>query len=52
MFFIDLFHDVRMYIRCYLARQMPSKRMRICCPKYFYNEEVFYMNLIKYLLNK
>lgn len=48
----NLFHDVRMYIRCYLARQMPSKRMRICCPKYFYNEEDDFKTDEKKLLSK
>lgn len=44
--FIGLFEDVKMYIRCYLARHLPGSRERICCEKYFDDDEVFYMNLI------
>ncbi|CAD1473516.1 unnamed protein product, partial [Heterotrigona itama] len=35
-----LFEDVKMYIRCYLARHLPGSRERICCKKYFYDDEI------------
>ncbi|KOX80780.1 Fibrous sheath-interacting protein 2 [Melipona quadrifasciata] len=35
----ELFEDVKMYIRCYLARHLPGSRERICCKKYFYDDE-------------
>ncbi|XP_033360562.1 fibrous sheath-interacting protein 2 [Bombus vosnesenskii] len=34
-----LFEDVKMYIRCYLARHLPGSRERICCEKYFDDDE-------------
>lgn len=34
-----LFEDVKMYIRCYLARHLPGSRERVCCEKYFHDDE-------------